>query len=167
MPHSDALIDLYSRVTLCNRRCAGVENDPAAGIMGRGFYCPREVSRVEILLVSKNPGISDPRENAIYAPLDARARPCTRGFRSVGVHWNEYHHYVTVSREHSCVGLRHSRRSRRSRFCDVSPPVRSKHRLPVGKLYHPSWSNMRGGVTRYVAEELPRIREQYLCAVAT
>lgn len=74
MPHSDALIDLYSRVTLCNRRCADVENDPAAGIMGRGFYCPREVSRVEILLVSKNPGISDPRENAIYAPLDARAR---------------------------------------------------------------------------------------------
>jgi DNA polymerase len=45
--------------------------------------------------------------------------------------------------------------------------VADKHRLPVGELYHPSWTNMRGGEARYIAEKLPQLREQYLRAIAT
>jgi uracil-DNA glycosylase len=41
------------------------------------------------------------------------------------------------------------------------PAVRARHGLPVGKLYHPSWSNMRGGEARYIDEELSKLRKQY------
>ena len=40
--------------------------------------------------------------------------------------------------------------------------VADKHGLPVGQLYHPSWTNMPGGVDLYEKEDLPMIREQYL-----
>lgn len=42
------------------------------------------------------------------------------------------------------------------------PEVQQIHNLPVGKLQHPSWTNMRGGVKRYKAEVLPALRQQYL-----
>ncbi|WP_431768166.1 uracil-DNA glycosylase family protein [Pseudomonas hormoni] len=41
------------------------------------------------------------------------------------------------------------------------PVIRARHGLPVGKLYHPSWSNMRGGEARYIDEELSKLRKQY------
>ncbi len=44
------------------------------------------------------------------------------------------------------------------------PNIQIKHKLPVGKLQHPSWTNMRGGVKRYKAEVLPALRQQYLSA---
>ncbi|WP_178122805.1 uracil-DNA glycosylase [Pseudomonas sp. S34] len=37
----------------------------------------------------------------------------------------------------------------------------ARHGLPVGKLYYPSWSNMRGGEARYIDEELSELRKQY------
>jgi len=49
----------------------------------------------------------------------------------------------------------------------VRPNVRARHNRPVGKLYRPSWSNMRGGVAHYIAEELPKLREQFQRALAT
>ncbi len=45
--------------------------------------------------------------------------------------------------------------------------VQSRHKLPVERLYHPSWTNMPGGVDHYRRSELPRIRKEYLKAVAT
>lgn len=74
MPRSEELIDLYSSVTTCAMRCSGIQNDPVNGIMGRSFYCLDESVGIDILLVSKNPGISDPRENALYSPLSGRDR---------------------------------------------------------------------------------------------
>ena len=47
----------------------------------------------------------------------------------------------------------------------VSKEVRSRHGLPVEQLWHPSWTNMRGGEARYVEEELPRLRCAYLRAL--
>jgi len=44
------------------------------------------------------------------------------------------------------------------------PAIQQLHGLPVGKLYHPSWTNMRGGVARYKSEVLPEIRADYLQA---
>jgi DNA polymerase len=46
------------------------------------------------------------------------------------------------------------------------PAIQQIHGLPVGKLYHPSWTNMRGGVARYKSEVLPEIRADYLRACA-
>lgn len=40
------------------------------------------------------------------------------------------------------------------------------HNLPVGKLYHPSWSNMKGGKAEYFATEIPRLRKEYEAACA-
>ena len=74
MPKDQALIDLYAGVTTCNVRCQGVENQPAAGKIGRGFYCPFDPSGVSLLLVSKNPGISKPEENQMYVALDGLSR---------------------------------------------------------------------------------------------
>lgn len=225
MPHSEALINLYSRITVCNRRCAGVENEPATGKMGRSFYCPGKTSDVDILLVSKNPGISDPRENGLYAPLDERSRVFEhedfvrkRFLGTNTIITSQYHANIIawvsvilgVPTNHASVfsrvamtalvkchsaGQKTAALSKETKnicagaylYAEIDlikpkfllamgteaynyltiPAVRSKHLLPVGKLYHPSWSNMRGGVTRYVAEVLPKIREQYLCAKAT
>lgn len=44
------------------------------------------------------------------------------------------------------------------------PLAKEIHRLPVGKLYHPSWTNMKGGVSRYKSVELVKLREEYLKA---
>lgn len=41
------------------------------------------------------------------------------------------------------------------------PEVLARHRLPVGKLYHPSWSNMKGGEAMYFATEIPRLRAEF------
>lgn len=42
------------------------------------------------------------------------------------------------------------------------PQVKAMHQLPVGKLYHPSWTNMKGGVSRYKSVELIKLRNEYL-----
>ena len=44
--------------------------------------------------------------------------------------------------------------------------MQARHGLPVGLLYHPSWTNMKGGIQHYEAEVLPRIRQDYLDALA-
>jgi hypothetical protein len=48
----------------------------------------------------------------------------------------------------------------------TSSPVRRHHRLPVEPLYHPGWKNMPGGSDRYLIQEIPRLREAYLRALA-
>lgn len=224
MPCPSALADIYVHVTTCARRCAGVENDPDRGIMGRSFYCPHLGSGIDMLLVSKNPGISDPRENDLYAPLDGPARVAAHTdfvrARFVGTNriiTSRYHANIIswvsvilgVPADHDSVFSRvamtalvkcHSANLKTDTLPDqtkdacatsylyaeieilkpkfllalggeaydylVSSSVKARHRLPVGKLYHPSWSNMRGGVARYVAEELPRLRQQFLRALA-
>ena len=40
----------------------------------------------------------------------------------------------------------------------------AEHGLPVGNLYHPSWSNMPGGEDTYLRTEIPKLRTQYLRA---
>jgi DNA polymerase len=47
----------------------------------------------------------------------------------------------------------------------VRHEVRALHRLPVAYLQHPSWTNMKGGEQRYIADVLPQIREAYLQAL--
>jgi DNA polymerase len=224
MPRSESLIDLYASVTTCSRQCPGVENDPVNGIMGRSFYCLNESAGIDILLVSKNPGISDPRENALYAPLSGHDRVMAHEdfvqARFLGTNHiitSRYHANIInwvsvildVPAEHDAVFSRvamtalvkcHSANLKTDSLPEitktacatnflyreiellkpkfllalggeafdylVSPGVKAKHCLPVGKLYHPSWSNMRGGVARYIAEELPQLREQFRCALA-
>jgi DNA polymerase len=223
MPSFAPLTDLYSRVTVCEKRCAGVENEPAAGIMGRSFYCPFDVLNIDLLMVSKNPGISDPRENAIYAPLNGEGRVNaheefvrSRFLGSNTIITSRYHANIiswvsvilAVPADHDSVFSKaaltalvkcHSAANKTDLLPEstqntcasaylydevrlvkpkfllalggeayeylMRPNVRGKHGLPVGRLYHPSWSNMRGGVQQYIAEELPKIREQYLRAV--
>jgi len=48
----------------------------------------------------------------------------------------------------------------------TKPEIFEQHNLPVGKLQHPSWTNMKGGVKKYKAEVLPLLRQQYLAACA-
>ncbi len=45
-----------------------------------------------------------------------------------------------------------------------SPKIKRLHKLPVGRLYHPSWTNMSGGVEKYKAKTLPCLRKQYIAA---
>lgn len=223
MPRSEELIDLYANVTTCARQCNGVQNDQINGIMGRSFYCLDESAGIDILLVSKNPGISDPRENALYAPLGGRDRVSahedfvrSRFLGTNQIITSRYHANIIswvsvildVPAEHDAVFSRtamtalvkcHSANLKTDSLPDITkdtcagtflyreiallkpkfllalggeafdyltrPNVRTRHHLPVGKLYHPSWSNMRGGVARYMAEELPKLREQFLLAL--
>jgi len=44
MPSNIELEGIYSKITVCNKRCEGIQNEPATGIMGRSFYCPFDVS---------------------------------------------------------------------------------------------------------------------------
>ncbi len=44
------------------------------------------------------------------------------------------------------------------------PEIKSLHNLPVGELWHPSWSNMPGGEENYRKTVLPILREQYKIA---
>ena len=46
------------------------------------------------------------------------------------------------------------------------PEVSDRHRLPVGELYHPSWTNMKGGEATYFRDVLPGLRKHYLRALA-
>ncbi len=43
----------------------------------------------------------------------------------------------------------------------TKPEVKARHRLPVGKLWHPSWSNMKGGEAMYFEREIPRLRAEF------
>ena len=43
----------------------------------------------------------------------------------------------------------------------TQPHVAQRHGLKVGKLWHPSWSNMPGGELAYAANELPRLHAEY------
>jgi DNA polymerase len=45
------------------------------------------------------------------------------------------------------------------------PEVAGRHGLPVGELYHPSWTNMKGGEAAYFRDVLPVLRTQYLAAL--
>lgn len=49
----------------------------------------------------------------------------------------------------------------------TSAPVASRHGLRVGKLWHPSWSNMPGGEAAYFAQEIPALRREYIGALQT
>lgn len=213
------LLDIYSKVTTCEQGCTGIENKPKEGIIGRSFYCPSDVANITLLLVSKNPGKSDPRENALYAPLDGAGRvaehtqfvhDCFAGINP----WvtSQYHARIVrwVSKildveetpeavfAHAAMTALVKCQSEGDKtaplpdqtvgacagthlFLEIDtirprfllalggeaynylmlPAVRARHGLPVGKLYHPSWSNMRGGEARYIDEELPKLRKQY------
>lgn len=207
---------------MCRRGCAGVDNDPVAGVMGRSFYCPFDPANVTLLMVSKNPGQGSVEEAEIYRPLD--------GVRRVSAHesfvkdrfegrntliTSRYHANILswvsvilgVEPEHDAV-FRKAALTALAKcqsiadkteklpeatqmtcaenflFAEIelikpkfllalggdayrflcAPDVVSRHKLPVGNLYHPSWNNMRGGVERYVREELPLLRSQYLNA---
>jgi len=43
----------------------------------------------------------------------------------------------------------------------TSPGMQALHRLKVGKLWHPSWSNMPGGEAAYFEHDLPRLHREY------
>jgi DNA polymerase len=43
----------------------------------------------------------------------------------------------------------------------TQPSVARRHGLKVGKLWHPSWSNMPGGEAAYFHDELPRLHAEY------
>ncbi|WPN49109.1 uracil-DNA glycosylase family protein [Pseudomonas sp. P8_241] len=45
------------------------------------------------------------------------------------------------------------------------PEIRTLHQLPVGELWHPSWSNMPGGEENYRNTKLTQLREQYKIAI--
>lgn len=225
MPTSSTINELYAKIATCGNRCAGVENKPEVGIIGRSFYCPFDPSGISLLMVSKNPGISDPRENALYAPLDGLGRVAAheefvraRFLRTNTIITSQYHANILawvsvilgVEATHDAVFAKaaktalvkcHSAGNKTAQlpeitkdFCAgtflcreieaiqpkyllalggeayaylVEPAVRERHGLPVGKLHHPSWTNMRGGVDSYVAEALPKLRAEYLRAIDT
>lgn len=225
MPTNLELESIYSKITVCNKRCQGIYNEPATGIMGRSFYCPFDVSGISLLLVSKNPGISDPRENRIYAPLTDRERVTAhedfvkRAFLGTNkIITSRYHPNIlqwvaiilAVEPTHDAIFRRtamtalvkcHSEQDKQkglpkatkdicsdtflySEINIIRPnflialgkeaynyltlsEVQSRHKLPVECLHHPSWPNMPGGVDHYRRSELPRIRKEYLKAVAT
>jgi hypothetical protein len=216
-----SLSDLYAQVTICNRRCVGVQNAPERGIIGRSFYCLERDTGVDILLVSKNPGTSHPDECARYAPLDARARvrahrdfvrECFAGENALVK--SKYHANIIewvaaildVPPTHDAVFARTAMTALvkcqsavsktdalprstmdtcanaflleeiallRPKFllalggeaCRYLSVIADRHGLPIGKLYHPSWTNMRGGKDRYLREELPRLRQRFLQAM--
>lgn len=43
----------------------------------------------------------------------------------------------------------------------TNPQIRRFHKLPVEVLYHPSWTNMKGGVENYKRGKLVEIRKSY------
>ncbi|HET9215361.1 MAG TPA: uracil-DNA glycosylase family protein [Terriglobia bacterium] len=47
----------------------------------------------------------------------------------------------------------------------TQPRVQAIVRLPVGELYHPSWSNMRGGESQYFQTAIPRLRREFQAAL--
>jgi hypothetical protein len=227
MPYNLELEDIYSKITVCNKRCQGIENKPAIGIMGRGFYCPFDVSGVSLLLISKNPGISETKENERYAPLTGRQRvndheefirdiffernliirPSGRRYHKNILEWVAI--ILGVEPTHDAIFRRtamtalvkcHSGQNKTDKLADgaqnicgdtflyseiniiqpkfllalgreaykylTRPDIKSRHNLPVGRLHHPSWTNMPGGVDHYKRTVLLRIREEYLKAVA-
>lgn len=198
-------------------------NEPDSGIVGRGFYCPFDVDGVDLLLISKNPGVSDSRENDLYAPLTGSNRVAAHEefvhARFIGendIITSSYHANIidwvsvilNVPPEHDAVFARtamtalvkcHSDgektkslpRSTKDTCADAflyaeleaikprlllamgaepydyltCPEVVERHGLSVARLWHPSWTNMRGGVEQYKRERLPEIRRQFLDAV--
>lgn len=210
---------------MCRRGCAGVNNDPVAGVIGRSFYCPFDPAHVTLLMVSKNPGQCSAEEAALYSPLGGAER--VNAHESFVMDRFEGRNALITSRYHVNilswvsvilgVELEHDAVFRKAAltalakcqsiddktaklpeatqmtcadnflFAEIelikprfllalggdayrflcSPDVASRHNLPVGKLYHPSWTNMRGGVEQYIRKELPRLRSQYLRACAS
>jgi DNA polymerase len=49
----------------------------------------------------------------------------------------------------------------------TQPKLKSIVGLPVGELYHPSWSNMRGGEAHYFQTEIPRLHAEFKKALHT
>jgi DNA polymerase len=49
----------------------------------------------------------------------------------------------------------------------LRPDVRQRHKLPVGQMWHPSWTNMPGGVAAYKEGPLKALRREYLAALCT
>lgn len=47
----------------------------------------------------------------------------------------------------------------------TKPEIQRQHGRAVGKLYHPSWSNMRGGEKAYFEREIPQLRQHYEAAL--
>jgi hypothetical protein len=223
MPYNLELEAIYSKITVCNKRCQDIHNEPATGIMGRSFYCPFDVSGVSLLLVSKNPGISRQHENRIYAHLTDRERVTEhekfiKG-RFLGTNRiinSRYHENIlqwvaiilAVEPTHDAIFRRtamtalvkcQSQQDKTKKLpkstkdiCSdtflyseiniirpklllalgdeaykylTQSDIQSRHKLPVDRLYHPSWTNMPGGVDHYKRSELSRIRKEYLKAV--
>jgi DNA polymerase len=46
----------------------------------------------------------------------------------------------------------------------TGPMLAAKHQLPVGELYHPSWSNMRGGERLYFETAIPRLHAEFVAS---
>ena len=49
----------------------------------------------------------------------------------------------------------------------TNPRIARLHGLRVGKLWHPSWSNMPGGEAAYFSQELPALHNEYIAALRT
>ena len=83
MPSNSELEDIYSMITVCNKRCQGIQNEPTTGIMGRSFYCPFDVSGISLLPSQQKPrhlrsaGKSDLRSPDMVESCQVGARlPC-------------------------------------------------------------------------------------------
>ena len=225
MPTLDELTNLYAKAATCQNGCAGIRNEPERGVIGRSYYCPFDPTDVNLLMVSKNPGIGCDEENKIYQPLSGKERVfahekfVTEAFQGGNRMVTSMYHRNILSWVSIVLGVEDShdavfrkaaltalvkcesweiktdklpeptinRCSDEYLFCEIEiirpsfllalggevysyltdSSIRDRHNLPVGKLYHPSWTNMRGGVEKYKSEALPKLREQYLEACAT
>jgi len=219
MPTLKSLSEIYARITICDKKCVGVHNDPTSGVIGRSFYCPFDPSDISLLMVSKNPGQANEEENDIYRPLNGAERvlahesfvkKCFIGKNNLVT--STYHRNIlewvsiilNTEPEHDVVFKKaaltalvkcesHGEKtdklsvetidycSARFLFNEIKmikpkyllalggeaykflirPEVQSRHCLPVGNLYHPSWSNMVGGVAKYKADDLIKIKKDY------
>ena len=222
MPISPVLIKVYSEVSVCNDKCAGIRNEPKNGVIGRSYYCPYNPKNVSLLMVSKNPGIGHIKEKRMYKMMSGKKRVhahedfirarfegrndlITSRYHENILSWVSIILDVEASHEavfkksaltalvkcesisDKTVTLPKSTISNCSgkflfRELEViqpsyllalgreaysfleSPKIKRLHELPVGQLYHPSWTNMLGGVEKYKAETLPQLREQYIAA---
>lgn len=217
------LIKIYSEVSICNLGCEGVRNEPENGIMGRSYYCPSNPADIQLLLVSKNPGIGPAQERERYKPLDAKERVkshhefvrdrfkgnndlITSKYHQNIIEWvsiilgvkpthDEVFRRAAMTAMVKCESLEDKTKpmpketivscanmhlikeieviqpkyllalgGEAFRFL-TSKHIRCLHKLPVGELYHPSWTNMKGGVEKYKSEVLPKIRMEFLNAI--
>lgn len=213
---------LYSEVSSCPLQCAGIANDPTKGIIPRSYFLHRDTEKINVLIVSKNPGPSPTWEQQIYRGMPpeqrattqleiieklftGRAQVSSRYFANL-LDWmavvldvrpsvEEVFRYAALTALvkcqssidphaslpgetlHTCAN-RHLLREIELLQPKIlialgdeaykhlmRPGVRQKHKLPVSKMQHPSWANMRGGPNAYKAGRLLELRLEYLAAL--